>query len=124
RSGVPDFRVDTPGDGGWIADRLRGTELSPFDAVSMERILETISGLDVLDFEPGARYAYSNTNYMLLRAAAERAGRAPFAAQVERLGERLAGVDIHAPVYRDGMRQPPSQVVGYDVAENGTAPAL
>jgi D-alanyl-D-alanine carboxypeptidase len=37
-----------------------------------------------LDFEPRARYSYSNTGYLLLGAIAERAGREPFAAQLER----------------------------------------
>ncbi len=37
-----------------------------------------------LDFEPRARYSYSNTGYLLLGAIAERAGREPFARQLER----------------------------------------
>ncbi len=37
-----------------------------------------------LDFEARARYSYSNTGYLLLGAIAERAGREPFAAQLER----------------------------------------
>lgn len=37
-----------------------------------------------LDFEPRARYSYSNTGYLLLGAISERAGREPFAAQLER----------------------------------------
>jgi len=50
------------------------------------------AGLDIvrdfasrpLDFEPRARYSYSNTGYLLLGAIAERAGREPFATQLER----------------------------------------
>src|SRR5690606_15334943 len=90
----------------------------------MDAILDTIRALDTLDFEPGARYTYSNSNYMLLRAVAERVSGAPFAEQVERIGETLAGIDVHVPTYRDGLRQSPSQVVGYDVAVGGGAPAL
>lgn len=37
-----------------------------------------------LDFEPRARYSYSNTGYLLLGEIAARAGREPFAAQLER----------------------------------------
>jgi len=37
-----------------------------------------------LDFEPRSRYSYSNTGYLLLGAIAERAGREPFGAQLER----------------------------------------
>ncbi len=37
-----------------------------------------------LDFEPRARYSYSNTGYLLLGAIAERAGREPFATQLDR----------------------------------------
>lgn len=37
-----------------------------------------------LDFEPRSRYSYSNTGYLLLGAIAERAGREPFGAQIER----------------------------------------
>lgn len=121
RSGIPDFRVDTPGDGGWIEDRLYERELSPLDPVSMELILDTIRGLDTLEFEPGARYTYSNTNYMLLRTVAERAGRAPLSQQVERIARSIADIDAHAPIYRGGLRQSPSRVTGYDVAPNGGA---
>lgn len=118
RSGVPDFRVDTPGDGGWPDDRLHGSDLSPMAPVSLELILDTIRTLDTLEFEPGARYTYSNTNYMLLRAVAERAGRAPLSDQVERAARRIAGIDARAPRYRDGLRQSPSSVQGHDVAAN------
>jgi D-alanyl-D-alanine carboxypeptidase len=37
-----------------------------------------------LDFEPGSRYSYSNTGYLLLGRIAEIAGREPFAAALER----------------------------------------
>lgn len=37
-----------------------------------------------LDFEPRARYSYSNTGYLLLGQIAEQAGREPFATQLER----------------------------------------
>lgn len=37
-----------------------------------------------LDFEPRSRYSYSNTGYLLLGEIAARAGREPFAAQLER----------------------------------------
>lgn len=125
RSGIPDFRVDTPGDGGWVDDRLHGTELSPFDPVSMEQILNSIRTLETLDFEPGTQYAYSNTNYMLLRAVAESADSAPFSQQVERIAHSIAGIAARGPVYRDGMRQSPSRVVGYDVTpDGGSTPAL
>lgn len=124
RSGIPDFRVDTDA-GGWSGDRLRGSELAPADPVSFDLIMRTIRGLTALDFEPGARYAYSNTNYMLLRAAAERAGNAPFGVQVERIGRDLAQIEAHAPAYREGRRQSPSRVIGYDVTtEGGAAPSL
>lgn len=118
RSGIPDFRVDIPGDGGWPDDRLRGSDLSPMAPVSLELILDTIRTLDTLEFEPGARYTYSNTNYMLLRAVTERAGRAPLGEQVERVARRIAGINARVPAHRDGLRQSPSSVLGYDVAAN------
>lgn len=124
RSGIPDFRVDTPGDGGWRDDRLRGSDLSPADPVSMALIMETIGGFADLDFAPGARYAYSNSNYMLLRAIAEAAGGAPFDAQMRAVAAHIAGIEARAPLYREGLRQPLSRVAGYDVAlDGGSAPS-
>jgi CubicO group peptidase (beta-lactamase class C family) len=91
----------------------------------MDLILQTIRGLAALDFEPGARYTYSNTNYMLLRAVAERVGGARFDRQIEHFARGFADIDTRAPEYSDGLRQSPSRVSGYDVApDGGNAPSL
>jgi CubicO group peptidase (beta-lactamase class C family) len=119
KSGVPDFRVDGGMGDGWRDDRLRGTALSPFDRVSYAAILDKIRTFEALDFPAGTRYAYSNSNYMLLRAVAERVARAPLERLVQRTAKRIAGIDVVAPAFHEGYRQSPSRIVGYDVAPDG-----
>jgi D-alanyl-D-alanine carboxypeptidase len=54
------------------------------------------------DFEPGARWAYSNTNYVALGLIAERAGGAPLAALIRR--RILAPLGLH-DTYLDAARR-------------------
>ena len=82
RSGVPEFRMAAAGVDGWKEDYLHGTSLTAGDRVSAEQIMDSIREMDELKFEPGERYQYSNSNYMLLRATAEAAGNAPFNQQI------------------------------------------
>jgi CubicO group peptidase (beta-lactamase class C family) len=48
------------------------------DYIRMRDVLTLLAGQPALSFEPGSRYAYTNTNYSLLSLVVERAGGAPF----------------------------------------------
>ncbi len=48
------------------------------DYIRLRDVLILLQGQPALNFEPGSRYAYTNTNYSLLSLIVERAGGAPF----------------------------------------------
>lgn len=119
RSGVPEFRMAAAGVDGWKEDYLHGTSLTAGDRVSAEQIMDSIREMDELKFEPGERYQYSNSNYMLLRATAEAAGNAPFDQQMRSVARQLAGIEVQTPEFDNGYRRPVSGIVGHD-ADGGS----
>lgn len=74
-SGIPDY-ADDPQFAQWM-----NTPQTP------AQLIERVRNLD-LAFAPGTRFAYSNTNYVLLGLILENAGGAPFATLVK---QRLTG---------------------------------
>lgn len=124
RSGVPEFRIAAPGVDGWNEDYLHGTSLTAGDRVSAEEIMGSIREMDALAFEPGERYYYSNSNYMLLREIAEAAGNAPFDQQIRSVARQMAGIEVQTPEFTDGYRRPVSRIVGHDADGDGGATAF
>ena len=75
-----------------------------------------------LDFEPRARYSYSNTGYLLLGEIAARAGREPLAAQLDRRLLRPLGL---AHTRYEPARGGPGMAEGYTPLGLGAAePAI
>lgn len=70
-----------------------------------------------LDFEPGTKFHYSNTAYILLSQIVERAAKEPFATFVSRELLKPAGMK-HAGVF-DGGLAPPSVARGYTHGDLG-----
>ena len=66
-SGLPDYLMLLVAKGWHFTDWTR-----PADALAV------LAGVKQLDFAPGTRFAYSNTNYFLLSLVIERAGGQPF----------------------------------------------
>ncbi len=90
------------------------------DSKILARKSEDVPEADVLgwlakkapDFEPGSRFSYSNSNYYLLSVVVERATKKPFAAVLDELvlkpaGLSRTGIDLKDPVavgyVRDGQ---------------------
>jgi len=53
------------------------------DYIRMQDVLTLLAGQPALNFEPGSRFAYTNTNYSLLSIIVERAGGKPFGEWME-----------------------------------------
>lgn len=121
RSGVPEFLVGDPDTAGWRGDRLFGTDLVMEQQVTADRIMQAIRSIEHLDFKPGSMYAYSNSNYMLLRAAAEKAAGKPFRELMTETASEMADVGIRISDFENGRRLSPSLVSGYDLSDAGTA---
>ena len=66
-SGIPEIEDLMQAEGVWIE----------MDATQAD-LLEAIARAEALGFEPGSRWAYSNSNYLLLAAVAEAAPVGPF----------------------------------------------
>jgi CubicO group peptidase (beta-lactamase class C family) len=76
RSGIPDF-LERPSDGARVdnsegATQLFGTKKSLFDTVSFGEVYASIKKTQVLAFEPGSKFSYSNANYTLLAKLLEK----------------------------------------------------
>lgn len=124
RSGVSEFRFDSPDVPGWEADRLYGTDLSPRDIVSADQIIDAIKTMADLNFEPGSSYEYSNSNYLLLRRVAESSSGSAFEMLVKNAAKRIGGIDIRISDFREGRRQSRSDVTGYDLGASETSVPL
>jgi CubicO group peptidase (beta-lactamase class C family) len=68
-SGIPDYEDHVP----------KNMEFY----VAAQNVLEILHSASKLNFEPGARFAYSNSGYCILSVIAEVAGRKPFAALLD-----------------------------------------
>lgn len=117
RSGIPEFIVSNPDTVGWSGDTLSGTEVTMSDQASVEKIVGAIRSMDVLEFETALKYAYSNSNYVLLRRVAESATARPFAELIQDMAARADGVDVRISKFEAGRRMPASSVNGHDLSE-------
>lgn len=82
RSGIGDYLDEE--QSGDVSDHIMAVPVHRLDAV--EPYLEVLDGFAQVS-EPGERFAYSNSGYVVLAIAAERAGGVPFAQLVaERVG--------------------------------------
>jgi D-alanyl-D-alanine carboxypeptidase len=108
-SGMPDFAVQSR--------YLVGILSAPGRRWTAEQTIDVIADRP-LDFEPGTRWAYSNSNYVLLGMVAERVGGAPIAQLLrERIYQPL-GLDS---TFLEEMEEgPPLRVAGhYDLNGDG-----
>jgi CubicO group peptidase (beta-lactamase class C family) len=103
-SGVPDY-TSLPG----FAEMQR-------DPHALGEILATVAALP-LEFDPGSRFAYSNSGYVLLAAVIERASGRDYATY---LRERLLGpLELRATAYDDPREVVPHRVDGYMPSGDG-----
>jgi CubicO group peptidase (beta-lactamase class C family) len=80
RSGIPDYIFLILADG--IGFDVEATQADAIESVAAAP----------LDFEPGSRFEYSNSNYVLLAEVAQRAAEQPFAELVQRRFLQPAGM--------------------------------
>lgn len=119
RSGIREFRTDAASSGGWQQDHLYGTQLTIDQPVSAEEILSAIAAMEQLESVPGTRYAYSNSNYMLLRAVAENAAGQPVGELMRQTAQVWSGAQAVIAGFSEGRRLRPSRVKGHDLGEDG-----
>jgi len=107
-SGLPEyFRLGRPGGRDWLLDHF-----------TVDDALAAVFAQPALEFEPGSRWAYSNTNYQLLAEIVERVAGVPFDEFMEReifgpLGLRDTHVDV------DLGRIVPRRATGYNRLDDG-----
>jgi D-alanyl-D-alanine carboxypeptidase len=105
-SGIPDYMGLEP----WRSAVARDLRL-----VIPQRRLISSAASRPLEFRPGSRASYSNTNYLVLAEVVRRATGRPLAAE---LRDRIFGpLDLTATSYRPGRRVlGPADLHGYDVS--------
>jgi len=89
-----------------IPDYYDKIELKP--GLSNKNIFNFITEIDSLDFEPGTKYSYSNTGYVLLALIIEKISRVPYRtfiiynllARPQMLGTEVADMEKHKPEIR------------------------
>ncbi|OBG55089.1 MULTISPECIES: serine hydrolase [unclassified Mycobacterium] len=105
-SGIPDYVGLLEAQGTQVGDRT--TE---------DQALRALAGVDQLEFPPGSRFEYSNSNYLLLGEIVHRASGEP-------LAEFLSG-HIFRPLGLNMVVDPtgpiPGKAVGYDKEGNAVA---
>jgi len=107
-SGLPEyFRLERPGGRDWQLDHF-----------TVDDALAAVFAQPALEFEPGSRWAYSNTNYQLLAEIVERVAGVPFGEFMEReIFEPLGLRDTHVDV--DLGRIVPRRATGYNRLDDG-----
>lgn len=104
-SGIPNY-TSLPG---FMSDAVR----DPFE---VDSLVAVFSGLD-LAFEPGSRWSYSNSNYILLGAIIEAVTGKPYAEALrERVLDPLGLEDTGYDHYEDVLDE---QAIGYYKADDG-----
>jgi CubicO group peptidase (beta-lactamase class C family) len=121
RSGVPEFLIGDPNTAGWRNDALYGSDITLDEPATADQILDAIRAMDELEFEPGSQYAYSNSNYVLLRAIAERASGRAFGELVARVANKVAGIETRFADVANEPPSAPSPVRGHDLTGDGGA---
>lgn len=107
-SGLPEYyRQERPGGRDWGDDYF-----------TVENAIEASLAQPALEFEPGAAWAYSNVNYMLIAEIVERVSGESFAAFAQR--RLFDPLEMTATHFNDDVtRVVPHRVVGYNVREEG-----
>ncbi|MCI5687134.1 MAG: beta-lactamase family protein [Emergencia sp.] len=82
-------------------------------------MLEIIKTFDVLDFEPGSRYSYSNSAYVMLGAIVEQLSGMPFGKFLEeKILKPVGMLQSFAPDTMD--QRPASLIEGYELQPDGS----
>jgi len=98
RSGLPDYQPDTP---------LVGTPEDERMAWSPEELFALVAD-EGLDFEPGARFAYNNTNFLVLAVLAEEVTGVPYHVSLrQRILEPLSLNNTYLAYYETGEEPVP-----------------
>ena len=107
-SGLPEYhRLPRPDGRDWHNDYF-----------SVADAIKVVLAQPALEFPPGSRWAYSNTNYQLLAEIVERVSGVPFAEFARReIFEPLGMSDTH--VNDDVARVVRDRVTGYNLTERG-----
>jgi D-alanyl-D-alanine carboxypeptidase len=107
-SGIPNYMEVEP----WIS----AVGSNPRVAIPARRLVSSVAMLP-LEFSPGSRASYSNTNYLVLAEILERVTRRPL---TRLLTERiLEPLDLAATAYENGRRAVDGeQMHGYDLASS------
>jgi CubicO group peptidase (beta-lactamase class C family) len=103
-SGLPDY---------YTVPRRNGRTWSPYDQFTVDDAIEASLAADTLKFRPGARWDYSNVNYMLLTKVVEKASGLPFADFADRRLFRPLGM-THTQVNADFTAVVPHRALGYN----------
>lgn len=105
-SGIPDYVGLLEAQGSQVGDRT--TE---------EQALRALAGVDQLEFEPGSRFEYSNSNYLLLGEIVHRTARSPLPDFLSSHFFRPLGLNMIV----DPTGSIPGKAVGYDKDGNVVA---
>jgi CubicO group peptidase (beta-lactamase class C family) len=86
----------------------------PLTRITQEQVLAFIAELTGLNFEPGSRFSYSNTGYVLVASLVHRVSGMPLG---ELASERIFGpLGMHRTLYREDTRTPlPLFANGYEI---------
>jgi CubicO group peptidase (beta-lactamase class C family) len=103
-SGLPDY---------YTVPRGNGRTWSPYDQFTVDDAIAASLAADTLKFRPGARWDYSNVNYMLLAKVVEKASGLPFADFADRRLFRPLGM-AHTQVNADFTAVVPHRALGYN----------
>jgi CubicO group peptidase (beta-lactamase class C family) len=103
-SGIPDYATASE----WRLTRAQD--------ISTRALIDTFSRKP-LDFEPGARFAYSSSNFILLGAIIEKVSGMPYAKFVER--RIFAPLGMNSTAHMGHMRGKPPLAAGHSVTERG-----
>ena len=103
-SGLPDY---------YTVPRKHGRTWDPADRFTVDDAIEASLAVDTLQFAPGARWAYSNVNYMLLTKVVEKASGLPFADFADRMLFGPLGM-THTQVNADVTAILPHRAAGYN----------
>lgn len=86
------------------------------DVTTSRETVEVLARQRGVDFEPGAKFAYSNTGYFLLAQIAERADKRPFREQVQARIFKPVGMTTSL-IFDDHQRIIPGRALGYAPGE-------
>ncbi|MDQ3337246.1 MAG: beta-lactamase family protein [Myxococcota bacterium] len=93
---------------------VRGKRIE--DVTTSKETVEALARQKGVDFEPGAKFEYSNTGYFLLAQIAERADKRPFREQVTARIFKPVGMTT-SQIFDDHHRIIPGRALGYGPAE-------